>query len=481
MNFIFTLDIISLSVLIFLFIFFLLKHFFRFTITYFYLLNLIFAIFAVITSLFIEHLDNNSIQINPFIIYFLYSFYYFCMGSIFSVFSLMAQSLFNKFKSKSIYYWPIFTFVIFCITLILIPTFIDVRIILSELIRNYFILYLNFGIFFINVLIAVYFLLMNIKNLDNSVIFLSLISIGLFIANCLVWALTKNYSIINLLTTMQLLMVFLYLFFKKQNRIFRFSYFFDSKLNRYILDSIKENKFNIEFLPIFYEKENRFTLSSCRLSLTDSKKNTITNDVLINFGNSQGYAFTLEKKLVFMVCKYIKDNYKVMDVIDRINISVSLDTLCDTNKTNEIINMVVGQDVNPANIGFQVNDEKRISNCSAFFEQVSRLNNLGFHVGISYFEDDNLMMTFLLHNSNSYLLVEREKINSFMFQKDGKVIDNLDYLLCKRMNFSLIMQGVECKEQLSEIKKTAINYYCGPYFHDYLTEKSFSQLILKNE
>jgi len=363
--------------------------------------------------------------------------------------------------------------------MILVPSFIDIRIILSELIRNYSLLYLYFGIFFLNVLIAVYFLLMNIKNLDRSEIFLSIISVGLFLMECLAWILTKNYSVINLLTTIQLLAVYLYLFLKKRNRIFNFSYFFDRKLNRYILDSIKTNKIDIEFLPIFDDKENKFTVSTCRLCLKDLRKNKIESDVLINFGNSQGYAFTLEKKLVFMVCKYINDNYIIMDVLQRIDIGLSLEALCDLDKTNEIINMVIGMDVNPAKIGFELIDEINISNCSVLFDQFSRLNNLGFHIGLSYFEDDNFMMTFLLHNSNSYLLIPREEIHVFMYQKDGKTCDNLPYILCKRMNFSLILKGVESKEQMSEIKQTAINYYCGPYFNDYLDEKSFSKIILK--
>lgn len=477
MNYIFALDLVNLGILVFLLVIFLIRGLVRFNITSFYLLDLILVFLAVLSSLLISRFDDNYIRFHPDVIYFLYSFYYLCMGSVLTVFLYLFLSILGKGKSSKVLIVPLVIYTIFAVTFLSIYIFIDSSIIMREIIRNYLLMLLYFEIFFINIVIIVYYLIQKMRYLNKSIIYFSLLIFGVYFLLGIVWVTTHNYSAINLVSTIQLLLVYVYLILNKNTRIYLSFLFTERKAGKTIMNAIRDNSFNTEFLPIYNLKREKYTIGKCRISLQNSERKPISNKEILQVAKREGYSFSLEKKLVYRVCKFYKDNEGVIPDLERIDVELSVDTLCSLNKTSEIIDLVFNQNIAPGKVGFELFVYKKGIDCENILHQVSRLNDLGFHVGVFFKKEavkhSNLILSYLVQNKNSYMVFNKADLDFFLYDKRKDIASNMSYFLCKKMNFSLIASDIKTKDELSAISDTVVNYACGPYFSDYLNLEDF--------
>ena len=480
MNFIFALDIINLVLLFSLTIFFLFKGFSKYTITYYFLSNLLFAIAGVSLSIFLGLHESGSISFTPIVLYLMYSFYYFFIGMIFSVFFIMFISLFKTKKTSTVYHLPTIIVLVFFVNLFLIPIVFDWEDIFSTLIDTHLLLMLDFSLFFISAIVSFYYFLANRKKLNRTINTISFITIFAYVAIVVTWNISYLYSVVNLIITLHLFSIYLYLFIQKNFRKIGSLFFLDRRTNRLIENAIKSNSFSTEFLPVYNLKKKKYTIALCQLSLNDEKGNKLDIETILNVANKQGFLDSLEKKLVYRVCKFIKEYKNPRSDIERIDVEISSHTMCDVARTSDLINLVVRQNIDPSKIGFELRQDGEKFDYTVFLNQVSRLNEFGFYTGISNVYKHEFVLSFLLRNSRGFLIIDKNQVDDFLFDKKRPYSQNLDYFLSEKMNFTLAVNNVDSKDVLEKIKSTPIKYACGPLFEDFISSDDFVNNLLTN-
>ncbi|MCR5309115.1 MAG: GGDEF domain-containing phosphodiesterase [Bacilli bacterium] len=231
--------------------------------------------------------------------------------------------------------------------------------------------------------------------------------------------------------------------------------------------------FEMHYQPIYEINKNKFNHSEALIRFTDPELGKINPAEFIPIAESCGLAQKIDRYVLNTTCAFLK-NHPNVDFLD-INISGAE---FYHNPSKEFVEIVKKYGVNPKRLVIEVTETATIAYPDKLEKFMKDMIKEGFSFAIDDFGTGYSNISRILQTSFSIIKFDK----TFLAENDTaeKILESMTSLL-KNLKISIVIEGVETKEQYEHMKELGIEYIQGYYFSKPLNEKAYIKFINENE
>lgn len=231
--------------------------------------------------------------------------------------------------------------------------------------------------------------------------------------------------------------------------------------------------FEMHYQPIYEITKNKFNHSEALIRFTDPELGKITPTEFIPIAESCGLAQKIDRYVLRTTCEFLQKHPNV-DFLD-INISGAE---FSSNPSKEFTRIVKSYGVNPKKLVIEVTETATIEYPEKLEKFMKDMVKEGFSFAIDDFGTGYSNISRILQTSFSIIKFDK----TFLAANDTaeKILESMTSLL-KNLKISIVIEGVETKEQYEHMKELGIEYIQGYYFSKPLTEQAYIKFMSKEE
>ena len=229
----------------------------------------------------------------------------------------------------------------------------------------------------------------------------------------------------------------------------------------------------MHYQPIYEINKHKFNHSEALIRFTDPDLGRITPTEFIPIAESCGLAQKIDRYVLKTTCEFLKKHPKI-DFLD-INISGAEFT---TNPSKEFTQIVKSYGVDPKKLVIEVTETATIAYPDKLERFMKDMIKEGFSFAIDDFGTGYSNISRILQKSFS--IIKFDKTFLATNETAEKILESMTSLL-KNLKISIVIEGVETKEQYEHMKDLGIEYIQGYYFSKPLTEQAYIRFMSKKE
>ena len=241
-----------------------------------------------------------------------------------------------------------------------------------------------------------------------------------------------------------------------------------------LIYALKHKQFEVYYQPKFDYKINDIVGSEALVRLKkDSELVPAKN--FIDVAEKHGFTVFLDKYVLKEVCKKIQELKKKKIEFGIISVNVSRNTLCEEDMMDYYSKMLDDYGVKKCDIELEIT-ERDSNNNDDLNVRVHKLSRK-FNVSIDDFGIGKSSLSMLSENNIRTIKIDRKFIVDE--SENGKKILNNIIKLAKELEFEVVAEGVETKEQYDYLKSKGCNIIQGYYYSKPLCYEDYEKLLLE--
>ncbi|MCI1965748.1 MAG: EAL domain-containing protein [Oscillospiraceae bacterium] len=156
------------------------------------------------------------------------------------------------------------------------------------------------------------------------------------------------------------------------------------RLEKYLDDAMKNNKFEIYYQPLYTVCDGSFTEAEALLRLKGPDGAYIPPDQFIPVAEKTGQIIQIGSMVLERVCQYISYLLSCHIDIDTVSVNLSVVQLMDEDAVPHLLKIIRDSGISPNRIIFEITESILIRNYALIAEKINALS----HVGIQFALDD---------------------------------------------------------------------------------------------
>lgn len=229
--------------------------------------------------------------------------------------------------------------------------------------------------------------------------------------------------------------------------------------------------FEMHYQPIYEIDKNKFNHSEALIRFTDPVLGKIAPAEFIPIAESCGLAQKIDRYVLRTTCEFLKKHPN----IDFLDINISGAEFFN-NPSKEFTDIVKSYGVDPRKLVIEVTETATIAYPDKLEKFMKDMIKEGFSFAIDDFGTGYSNISRILQTSFSII-----KFDKTFLASNGtaeKILESMTSLL-KDLKISIVIEGVETKEQYEHMKELGIQYIQGYYFSKPLSEQAYIKFMNK--
>ncbi|WP_087973156.1 sensor domain-containing protein [Oceanobacillus rekensis] len=241
-----------------------------------------------------------------------------------------------------------------------------------------------------------------------------------------------------------------------------------------IKEALHRGEFTISYQPIINLKNNKIVGAEALLRWNNRKLGSVGPNEFIPVLEQNGLIVPVGKWIIATVCNQMKEWQEQGQLMQRICVNVSPIQFNDRNFVHdlkEILNEVM---LDASYLEIEIT-EGTILDIESSSKTVYELKDLGVKVSIDDFGTGYSSLSYLKQLPIDTLKIDKSFIDDL--DRDGEIIANTIISMGKNLNFRIIAEGIESKEQLKYLVNQRCHEGQGYYFSKPITSQQMTELF----
>lgn len=163
----------------------------------------------------------------------------------------------------------------------------------------------------------------------------------------------------------------------------------------------------------------------------------------------------------------------------KISVNITVATLMEEDFIDFLTNLKKEYEIGINEICIEVTEQMAIKSDSKFEYVLGEIKNLGFMIAIDDFSMGSTSIKYLQKNQFDIVKLDGSIVREMMKNERSRDIISSIVYLSQSLDFKVLAEYVETKEQWDELKKIGCAYYQGYYFSKSVTLNEFIENLLK--
>uniref|UniRef100_A0A1S2L676 GGDEF domain-containing protein n=1 Tax=Anaerobacillus isosaccharinicus TaxID=1532552 RepID=A0A1S2L676_9BACI len=245
--------------------------------------------------------------------------------------------------------------------------------------------------------------------------------------------------------------------------------------------AIVNEEFLVYFQPRINPKTFEITGAEALIRWKHPKWGIVSPNEFISLAEETGLITNLGEWLIKQVCKQImgwkgrKLNFK------KISINISSLQLFQIDFVDKILAIIKEQNINPQWLEFEITESVIIDREEQVLRTLSELKNVGISIALDDFGTGYSSLNYLRKIPCDIVKIDKSFISDIEVNKETFDILEATINLCKKLNKSVVIEGIETTHQLSIIQKLNCQEFQGYLCSKPLEEDQYIKFLQKGE
>ncbi len=264
---------------------------------------------------------------------------------------------------------------------------------------------------------------------------------------------------------------------------------FDKSMNEEIIErvlleksmyrAIKDKEFIIAYQLQKDLKSDSFTGAEALLRWRHAKKGLIPPNKFIHLAEETGLIIPIGEIILRSACEKIK-NLQVKGIENfSISVNVSSVQLKAPNFVDSVKKVLNETGCNPGLLTLEITESVLMESLASNIGKIEELRTIGIKMALDDFGTGYSSFNYLIKLPIDILKIDKSFIDEIHTNPKEKIIVGGITQLAKKLNFSVVAEGVEKIEQLEILKELDCDKIQGYIFSKPLFEKEFYEMLLK--
>lgn len=250
-----------------------------------------------------------------------------------------------------------------------------------------------------------------------------------------------------------------------------------SQIKHAINKALKNNTLEVFYQPIFSTSKQRVNSAEALVRLFDTELGFISPEEFIPIAEEDGSILAIGNYVLENVCKFIRENNIKSIGIEYIEVNISVIECVKQDMSSRVLDLITKYNISPSQINLEITETAAVNSPEQLRINMSSLVNKGVYFSLDDYGSGYSNINYLIELPFRLIKVDKSIVwSSFKNEKAGIALES-SISLIRKLEFNIVAEGVETKEQAEKLQKMGCEYLQGYYFSKPLCKEDFIKYI----
>lgn len=239
--------------------------------------------------------------------------------------------------------------------------------------------------------------------------------------------------------------------------------------------SLKENKFYLDYQPIFDAQTGRVNSAEAFVRYIDEKERVIYPEEYIHLLEETGHISDLDNYVFEKIVDFIHGRIEEKLNVVPISMNISIFTLYQKDIASKYYEYISSKGVDPKMVPLEIAAENVELN-ARFFGIIKELKNKGFVIQVDHIGKTGASLAILSNANFDLVKLDKSIVESVGMSGVETVMRHLA-MITKELGTEVIAFGVSNKLQADFVKSLGVTSIQGPYYSSTVKENYFTEIL----
>lgn len=247
-----------------------------------------------------------------------------------------------------------------------------------------------------------------------------------------------------------------------------------------LISALQNDLFRMVYQPIYHVKEGRFASAEALLRLQDPTYGNIPPSLFIGEAEKRGLMRAIGQVVLEKVYRFISTHDLTKLGISFIEINLSVQQCLDSHLCEIVDSLAKKYDVSSKNVNFEITESLFASRASVMNENLRHLAEEGYTFSLDDYGTGYSNLERICELPLSLIKFDKSLVDA-SDNKKGKSILKGGISMMKKMNFSVIVEGVETEQKKDDVIAIGADRIQGFYYSRPLEEDAYVSFMEKQK
>lgn len=253
------------------------------------------------------------------------------------------------------------------------------------------------------------------------------------------------------------------------------------EVERAIRDALKKGSFEVVYQPIYSTTHKRFLSAEALLRLKDDKLGNIGPDEFIPIAEQSGMIIAIGRFVLENTCRFIQEKQLGKMGIEYIEVNLSIVECLQDDLVERILDTLKRYQVQTSQINFEITETAPETLPEDILNNIRRLSDNGIRFSLDDYGTGYSNIGRILTTPLDIIKLDRCIIQAYFADRtlDASIILKETIRMLKKLNKSIVAEGVETEEQALSLTAMECDFIQGYYYSRPLPMPAFLEFIMK--
>ncbi|MBQ8821597.1 MAG: EAL domain-containing protein [Lachnospiraceae bacterium] len=231
-----------------------------------------------------------------------------------------------------------------------------------------------------------------------------------------------------------------------------------------IQKALDNHSFQVYYQPIWNKEMGRVNSAEALVRLFDDELGEIKPDEFIPIAENNGLIVKVGEVVFRKACEFYRDNDLHRYGIEYIEVNLSTVQCMYTGLPETFKRILKEYDLTPIRFNLEITESVAVHSPDIFLDTMHRLKEQGFTFSMDDYGTGYSNFSYMFDMEFDIIKLDKSILWNADTNENAQTILSCTVRMLKDMNFKVLIEGVETKEQLDKVVSLGVDYCQGYYF-----------------
>lgn len=248
---------------------------------------------------------------------------------------------------------------------------------------------------------------------------------------------------------------------------------------RAVSRALKNKTFRVVYQPIYSTVYKRFISAEALVRLYDDELGEIRPDEFIPIMEKNGGIVKIGQFVLESVCQFISENELVRKKLEYIEVNLSIVECLQDDLVSNILNVLNQYHIETRFINLEITETASNTLPEVVLQNINQLADKGIRFSLDDYGTGYSNISRIVTMPFHIIKLDRSIIQTYFYNKNktADIVLEETLKMLKRLNQSVVAEGVETKEEAQQLIKMGCEFLQGYYYARPMSHQQFLELL----
>lgn len=258
-------------------------------------------------------------------------------------------------------------------------------------------------------------------------------------------------------------------------------FIYDQEIEIFLNEAIEKDLFDVYYQPVFSLKANRYVTLEALSRLWHPTLGYVPPDVFIALAERSGHILKIGLLQFRRVCRFVKENEQLMEQIQNIKFNLSPVEILEYEHVQALIDIIREYDLPFSFFQFEITETVATEYSARLYEVLDLLLDTGISLCLDDFGSGYANLNTVLKLPFSCIKLDRSLLRGLNEDPQVAFFYRSLIFMLHEMNYQIISEGVETKEEEEKLCEWGTDMIQGYYFSRPMASQEIIKMISEND